>query len=64
MIRHWTGLVSFSLTVLPAGLAMVSGPIPHRLWHRLAPMGSCGLALCAASSSFLVVVGAVGDWFR
>ncbi|GAQ65022.1 MULTISPECIES: hypothetical protein [Streptomyces] len=47
MIRHWTGLVSFSLTVLPAGLAMVSGPIPHRLWHRLAPMGSCGLALLA-----------------
>lgn len=47
MIWHWIGLVFFSLTLLPAGLALVSGRIPHRLRHRLAPMRPRGLALLA-----------------
>lgn len=47
MTWHWIGLVSFSLTLLPAGLALVSGRIPQRLRHRLAPMRPRGLALLA-----------------
>ncbi|MEU1553145.1 hypothetical protein ABZ517_10530 [Streptomyces scabiei] len=47
MIWHWIGLVFFSLTLLPAGLALVSGRIPRRLRHRLAPMRPRGLALLA-----------------
>jgi hypothetical protein len=45
MTWHWTGLIFFSLTLLPAGLALVSGRIPHRLRHRLAPMRPRGCAL-------------------
>ncbi|WP_319052583.1 hypothetical protein [Streptomyces europaeiscabiei] len=45
MIWHWIGLVFFSLTLLPAGLALVSGRVPHRLRRRLAPMRPRGLAL-------------------
>ncbi|MDQ0605015.1 hypothetical protein QF037_009360 [Streptomyces canus] len=37
MTWHWTGLVFFSLALLPPGLALVSGRIPLRLRHRLAP---------------------------
>ncbi|GAQ64984.1 MULTISPECIES: hypothetical protein [Streptomyces] len=47
MTWHWIGLVFFSLTLLPAGLALVSGRIPHSLRHRLAPMRPRGLALLA-----------------
>ncbi|MDX2553293.1 MULTISPECIES: hypothetical protein [Streptomyces] len=47
MIWHWIGLVFFSLTLLPAGLALVSGRVPHRLRRRLAPMRPRGLALLA-----------------
>ena len=47
MIWHWTGLVFFSLTLLPAGLALVSGRIPRQLRHRLAPLRPRGLALLA-----------------
>ncbi|MFK4101494.1 hypothetical protein ACI2L1_15695 [Streptomyces sp. NPDC019531] len=45
MTWHWTGLVFFSLTLLPTGLALVSGRIPHRLRHRLAPMRPRGWTL-------------------
>ncbi|MDX3834993.1 hypothetical protein [Streptomyces europaeiscabiei] len=47
MIWHWIGLVFFSLTLLPAGLALVSGRVPHRLRRWLAPMRPRGLALLA-----------------
>ncbi|WEH16456.1 hypothetical protein [Streptomyces sp. VNUA24] len=47
MIWHWIGLIFFSLTLLPAGLALVSGRIPRQLRHRLAPMRPRGLALLA-----------------
>ncbi|KKD07662.1 hypothetical protein [Streptomyces sp. WM6386] len=47
MAWHWTSLVFFSLTLLPAGLALVSGRIPQRLRHRLAPMRPRGRALLA-----------------
>ena len=47
MTWHWIGLVFFSLTLLPAGLALLSGRTPHRLRHRLAPMRPRGLALLA-----------------
>lgn len=47
MTWHWIGLVFFSLTLLPAGLALVGGRIPQRLRHRLAPMRPRGWALLA-----------------
>ncbi|MEI5528311.1 hypothetical protein WB401_45845 [Streptomyces brasiliscabiei] len=47
MIRHWIGLVLFSLTLVPAGPALVSGRIPRRPRHRLAPMRPRGPALLA-----------------
>ncbi|MGW1044106.1 hypothetical protein [Streptomyces sp. NPDC002547] len=47
MTWHWIGLVFFSLTLLPAALALISGRIPHRLRHRLAPMRPRGIALLA-----------------
>lgn len=37
MTWHWTGLAVFSLTLLPAGLALLTGRIPHRLHACLAP---------------------------
>ncbi|ELS56629.1 hypothetical protein [Streptomyces viridochromogenes] len=45
MIWHWTGLAVFSLTLLPAGLALLTGRIPHRLHARLAPARPRGWAL-------------------
>ncbi|MFI1733811.1 hypothetical protein ACH40E_32280 [Streptomyces acidicola] len=45
MIWHWTGLAVFSLTLLPAGLALVTGRIPNRLHARLAPARPRGWAL-------------------
>jgi hypothetical protein len=47
MIWHWIGLAFFSLTLLPAGLALISGRIPRPLRHRFAPMRPRGLALLA-----------------
>ncbi|MFG2026314.1 hypothetical protein [Streptomyces sp. NPDC048825] len=29
MTWHWFGLVVFSVTLLPAGLSLVSGRVPH-----------------------------------
>jgi len=51
MTWHWTGLVFFSLTLLPAGLALVTGRIPHTLRHRLAPMRPRGWALLGLYSA-------------
>ncbi|WP_327370547.1 hypothetical protein [Streptomyces sp. NBC_01217] len=45
MTWHWTGLAVFSLTLLPAGLALLTGRIPHRLHARLAPARPRGWAL-------------------
>ncbi|MEU3985945.1 hypothetical protein AB0F77_38790 [Streptomyces sp. NPDC026672] len=47
MTWHWIGLVFFSLTLFPGGLALLSGRIPNSLRHRLAPMRPRGLALLA-----------------
>ncbi|MGW7033002.1 hypothetical protein ACWGFX_38315 [Streptomyces xanthophaeus] len=38
MIWQWTGLAVFSLTLLPAGLAMATGRVPARLRARLTPV--------------------------
>ncbi|MCM3920434.1 hypothetical protein ND748_01865 [Frankia sp. AiPs1] len=35
---QWIGLVLFSLTLLPAGLAMAADRVPRRLRARLAPV--------------------------
>lgn len=51
MTWHWTGLAFFSLTLLPAGLALVTGRIPHTLRHRLAPMRPRGWALLGLYSA-------------
>ncbi|WP_426570094.1 hypothetical protein [Streptomyces canus] len=45
MTWHWTGLAVFSLTLLPAGLALLTGRMPHRLHARLAPARPRGWAL-------------------
>ncbi|AYV26405.1 hypothetical protein ACIBTP_40665 [Streptomyces avidinii] len=42
---QWIGLVLFSLTLLPAGLAMASDRVPRRLRGRLAPIRPRGLAV-------------------
>ncbi|WP_405421717.1 hypothetical protein [Streptomyces erythrochromogenes] len=47
MIWHWIGLNIFSLTLLPAGLAMVAGRATARLRARLAPVRAHGWALLA-----------------
>lgn len=44
---HWTGLAVFSLTLLPAGLALLTGRIPARLQARLTPARPRGWALLA-----------------
>ncbi|MEU3090311.1 hypothetical protein ACWCQ0_33815 [Streptomyces massasporeus] len=45
MFWHWTGLAVFSLTLLPAGLALLTGRVPRR-WHaRLTPTRPRGWAL-------------------
>ncbi|MER7467317.1 hypothetical protein [Streptomyces sp. NPDC097981] len=45
MIWQWLGLMVFSLTLLPAGLAMASGRAPGRLRHRLEPVRPRGWAI-------------------
>ncbi|MDX3238578.1 hypothetical protein PV392_23390 [Streptomyces sp. ME03-5709C] len=47
MIWHWIGLAVFSLTLLPAGVALVVGRVPARLRPRLVPMRPRGSALLA-----------------
>ncbi|WP_432043393.1 hypothetical protein [Streptomyces cadmiisoli] len=42
---HWITLTVFSLTLLPAGLALLTGHLPHRLRARLAPARPRGWAL-------------------
>ncbi|MFJ3921754.1 hypothetical protein [Streptomyces sp. NPDC090022] len=41
---HWTALILFSVTLLPAGLAMVADRVPRRLRARLAPVRARGAA--------------------
>lgn len=38
MMWQWIGLALFSLTVLPAGLALAANRVPHRLRTWLAPI--------------------------
>lgn len=45
MTWQWIGLNFFSLTVLPAGLAMATDRVPERLRHQLAPVRPHGWAL-------------------
>ncbi|WP_328769796.1 hypothetical protein [Streptomyces sp. NBC_00286] len=47
MTWHWIGLAFFSITLLPAGLAMVTGHVPKRLRPRLAPTPPRGWAILA-----------------
>ncbi|MEN8656147.1 hypothetical protein ABCR94_37650 [Streptomyces sp. 21So2-11] len=47
MIWQWTGLTLFSLTFLPAGMAMASGWAPDRMRARLTPVRAHGWALLA-----------------
>ncbi|WP_149830420.1 hypothetical protein [Streptomyces tailanensis] len=47
MIWHWIGLAVFSLTLLPAGPALLTERIPRRLHARLAPTRPRGWALLA-----------------
>ncbi|MER7741957.1 hypothetical protein ABTX34_27205 [Streptomyces sp. NPDC096538] len=47
MTWHWIGLALFSLTLLPAGLAMITSRIPKRLRTRLAPTRTRGWAVLA-----------------
>lgn len=47
MIWQWTGLTLFSLTLLPAGIAMASGWAPARMRARLTPVRAYGWALLA-----------------
>ncbi|MEU3147124.1 MULTISPECIES: hypothetical protein [unclassified Streptomyces] len=47
MTRRWIGLILFSLTLLPAGPAVVTGHVPERLRLRLAPTPPRGWAVLA-----------------
>ncbi|MEU8943606.1 hypothetical protein OHU17_38000 (plasmid) [Streptomyces goshikiensis] len=47
MTWQWIGLTIFSLTLLPAGLAMAAGWTPARLRSRLTPVRPRGWALLA-----------------
>ncbi|MGY0070450.1 hypothetical protein ACWZEH_27455 [Streptomyces sp. QTS137] len=47
MTWHRIGLILFSLTLLPAGLIMVTGHVPERLRTRLAPSAPRGWAVLA-----------------
>ncbi|MER7896469.1 hypothetical protein ABTX62_10165 [Streptomyces sp. NPDC096046] len=47
MLWQWIGLAVFSLTLLPAGVALLTGRVPRRLRPRLDPMRPRGLALLA-----------------
>ncbi|WP_370417633.1 hypothetical protein AB8O64_02525 [Streptomyces sp. QH1-20] len=51
MIWHWTGLAVFSLTLLPAGLALLTGRIPVRMQARLTPTRPRGWALLTLSAA-------------
>ncbi|MFD3696890.1 hypothetical protein ACFWUZ_12180 [Streptomyces sp. NPDC058646] len=42
---HWIGLSVFSLTLLPAGLAMLADRVPRRWRGRLAPVRPRGAAV-------------------
>ncbi|MFH9090793.1 hypothetical protein [Streptomyces sp. NPDC017673] len=44
MIWQWIGLAVFSVTLLPAGVALLTGRVPQRLRPRLDPMLPRGLA--------------------
>jgi hypothetical protein len=45
MIWQWIGLAVFSVTLLPAGVALLTGRVPQRLRPRLDPMRPRGLAV-------------------
>ncbi|WP_371617052.1 hypothetical protein [Streptomyces sp. NBC_00454] len=45
MTWQWIGLIAFSLTLLPAGLAMAADRIPRRLRAKLTPVRPRGWAL-------------------
>ncbi|MCC9710187.1 hypothetical protein E4N62_35965 [Streptomyces sp. MNU76] len=47
MLWQWISLAAFSVTLLPAGVALLIGRIPQRLRPRLDPMRPRGLALLA-----------------
>ncbi|MEF9905837.1 hypothetical protein [Streptomyces sp. P9-A2] len=47
MTWQWIGLAVSSLTLLPAGVALLTGHVPQRLRPRLAPMRLRGLCLLA-----------------
>ncbi|MEV4227981.1 hypothetical protein AB0J81_12960 [Streptomyces bobili] len=47
MMWQWTGLALFSVTLLPAGIALLTGHVPQRLHSRLTPMRPRGIALLA-----------------
>lgn len=47
MIWQWTGLAFFSLTLLPVGVALLTGHMPRRLRGRPAPMRTRGVTLLA-----------------
>lgn len=47
MLWQWIGLAVFSVTLLPAGVALLTGRVPQRLRPRLDPMRPRGLALLA-----------------
>lgn len=51
MIWQWIGLAVFSVTLLPAGVALLTGRVPQWLSPRLAPMRPRGLALLAFYAS-------------
>jgi hypothetical protein len=44
MIWQWIGLAVFSVTLLPGGVALLTGRVPQRLRPRLEPMRPRGLA--------------------
>ncbi|MFF9117607.1 hypothetical protein ACF09Y_18700 [Streptomyces massasporeus] len=47
MLWQWIGLAVFSVTLLPAGVALLTGRVPGRLRPRLDPMRPRGLAVLA-----------------
>ncbi|MDX2681643.1 hypothetical protein [Streptomyces soliscabiei] len=47
MLWQWIGLAVFSVTLLPAGVALLTGRVSQRLHARLAPMRARGLAFLA-----------------
>ncbi|MFE0704804.1 hypothetical protein [Streptomyces sp. NPDC058872] len=66
MTWQWIGLAFFSLTVLPAGLAMALNRVPERLRRRLAPVRPRGWAILliyatAPANSLPRIAGASPD---